>query len=925
MAHVVTISSTQSFTIPEGCTSIDAIECWGAGADGGTGASTLGGGGGGGGGAYSKKTSALAVTPGDVWTATVGTHGGDTSFVKGGTTACLAKGGTIGANGSTGTQGAGGAGGAAASGTGDTKFSGGGGGGSNGNTSAGGGGGSSAGTGANGGNGSATDPGSGCPGGTAPTGGGNGGASITAGTVPGGGGGGGSGSGFTTGASGAAGQIILTYNQFFARSASVNSVGTAGSSRTTVLAKAFSANAVGSAAMSRLLAIHKAVSATATGTAAWARNAHQYVAASANAVATASGFAFRFLRAIRFPNFFPTQTIYDEIHSPATNIRRRVDILELDGTTLWRYDAPTVDGVVSVDASRQERRSLEITFDNRDGTLRHSPLDLWYDKIIRPYRGVTLVDGSYWEVPLGEFMIDAIDSESFPHTVNVKGRDRSKLLIVNEFTQTTTFTADKTLNEIVHTIATNAGIARFGFPTTGGPLLGKDFTFDRETSRAKALDDLTTPFAYEWYFDATGMMILRPFLDPISSPSQYTFKSGPSGSIAHYKKATADTQLFNSILVYSSRTDVIPVWAVARNTVFGSATSIDKIGERVYPFKSAILETTEQCQELADKLLKTMSLDEYSVDLSSLVLPWLDAGNIIEFDDPDPDPNQPLRFLLHDFTIPLALTEMTASAKRLVIAVFGNNLIKPTQNTSPPPYAATSTFTDVAWLSQSTQPYSHSWTVMPENDPEDWINWQYQAKLVSASGVIKASLQAHGADPGGGAARKVVVFSMSGGADTVSASLGPTFTGGSTGLVANSGGVRSITVDYDWVAGNQYRFLLSVDGNDGSGHPGWGLWVTNLNTSAMTLVGHIYVDASLGNIDSALATTISTDRFGPYTPASEDDIHYAGALFTDFVMANGLPATGFTNRFSTTVVSERSAISNVPNGVRHELGTLAPL
>lgn len=206
----VNFSSTSTFTVPAGVTSV-TVEAWGGGGRGGSRTIGSDGYGGGGGGAYAK--SILTVTPGNTYTVTVGggsnsnsSDGGDSWFIN--NTTILAKGGVSVANNGT----TGGAGGTAAASIGTVKFSGGNG--ANGSTgSYGGGGGSSAGTASNGGNGATNT------GGNAPTGGGNGGngrnttsGSGSLGSSPGGGGGGAlRTSGSATGGNGADGQVIITY------------------------------------------------------------------------------------------------------------------------------------------------------------------------------------------------------------------------------------------------------------------------------------------------------------------------------------------------------------------------------------------------------------------------------------------------------------------------------------------------------------------------------------------------------------------------------------------------------------------------------------------------------------------------------------------------------------------------------------------
>jgi hypothetical protein len=158
-----TYTSSGTFTVPAGITSI-IVECWGAGgAGGGTTSNSQNGGGGGAGGAYAKKT--LTVVPGTNYTVTVGgVTTGTTSAGSNGAPSWFGTTGTVYAEG-----GAGGAapnGGIAAGGTGSATSSIGdvvypGGNGADGNTTLSGGGGGGAGSTGSGGNASGTTAGSG--------------------------------------------------------------------------------------------------------------------------------------------------------------------------------------------------------------------------------------------------------------------------------------------------------------------------------------------------------------------------------------------------------------------------------------------------------------------------------------------------------------------------------------------------------------------------------------------------------------------------------------------------------------------------------------------------------------------------------------------------------------------------------------------
>jgi hypothetical protein len=80
------------------------------------------------------------------------------------------------------------------------------------------------------------------------------------------------------------------------------------------------------------------------------------------------------------------------INAGTTQVLRKVEIYESDGTSLWMPgDGSRLrDGSVSVDYSRDERRTLDsMVLDNQDGLLTANPLGgLWYDKVIKTFRGV---------------------------------------------------------------------------------------------------------------------------------------------------------------------------------------------------------------------------------------------------------------------------------------------------------------------------------------------------------------------------------------------------------------------------------------------------------------------------------------------------------------------------------------------------------
>lgn len=91
----------------------------------------------------------------------------------------------------------------------------------------------------------------------------------------------------------------------------------------------------------------------------------------------------------------PPSSVVRAIENGDATITRRVDLFEADGETPYlpggSDESRLIGGNVTVDYGRDERRGIDLTLDNTDNALRPEPNDgLWYDKVIKAYRGVTV-------------------------------------------------------------------------------------------------------------------------------------------------------------------------------------------------------------------------------------------------------------------------------------------------------------------------------------------------------------------------------------------------------------------------------------------------------------------------------------------------------------------------------------------------------
>ena len=281
-----------------------------------------------------------------------------------------------------------------------------------------------------------------------------------------------------------------------------------------------------------------------------------------------------------------------------------------------------------------------------------------------------------FESQIGEFCIDRISEDDFPSSLKVTGRDYTKRLLADKFEQSVTFKAGTSIDDLVRSVAANGGVFKT-LLNSEGAYLSSDVTFEREVERWKVIDDVCTANGVESYFNPQGYLTTRPFIDPTTAPVAFTLSTGrPDGNLVAYTKASSDAQVYNVVIVTSENqndlADGIAYQGKAENHDPSSPTSIERLrGRRVYPYKSAFLDSQAAADSLALQLLKIHGLEEFELSFSSIAYPWLDVGAVAGFKDPRPGVGEPDRYLLTSLNIPLGLGPMSGSGKR--ITIIGGN------------------------------------------------------------------------------------------------------------------------------------------------------------------------------------------------------------------------------------------------------------
>ena len=384
-----------------------------------------------------------------------------------------------------------------------------------------------------------------------------------------------------------------------------------------------------------------------------------------------------------FPPTFPTlgvpnDEVIDALISGIVKINRRVEIYNADGVTpfdITAWDKRLVDGAISVDRERDERRIAEFTLENSDNLLELNPLGgFYYDKVLRAYWGIEYWfngERRSWETPVGEFLIDRIAEDNFPDVVQVSCRDFTKKCLVSKLSQSMAFPIGTPIETIIGALAANAGVEKFALPYTGMSY-NRDVSFARGTPRWEVMKEIAASVSLEVFFRRDGYLTMGDLPDPTNTPISWVFKSGIDGSLVRYKRTANDSRIFNHIIVVGTAGETngiaSTIFGEAINDDLGSPTSRPNLRQdRVDSIESDLFMTNPDAQNYADARLRIGSLETYEVSFEGVIIPWLEAGDIVDVHDGTELETTARRFLLGNYSLPMKLGPMSGVGRRVLI------------------------------------------------------------------------------------------------------------------------------------------------------------------------------------------------------------------------------------------------------------------
>ena len=374
-----------------------------------------------------------------------------------------------------------------------------------------------------------------------------------------------------------------------------------------------------------------------------------------------------------------TPEVTKAYNSSRLRTTRRIAFFERDGVTPWQEELTSrqaFEGSVMIDGSRDERRSFSLKVLNTSGIFDPKPDGLWYDKIIKCYKGIRYRDAfganKHFEYKLGEFMIDKIDIDQNSSVVDINGRDYTKKLLLDEFDEPTLFNEGSNLDEMVKAIALNGGVKRFNLGVPGITVTASA-AFEAETSRWEAIKKLCEPHNVEVFFDNEGRLVTRLYKDVSKSADQLfdlnVSKIDMPRNLISAKRSLSDTQVFNAVRVYATgeqgNVTGARFVAVREDKDPQSPTSIQRIGRRPKSYSSDLFASQQQVDEYADRFIANAALQDCSFSFESMMYPWLEANDVIRVYDDSDNQYLPVRYLLSEFTVPVGLGTLSGSGKRI--------------------------------------------------------------------------------------------------------------------------------------------------------------------------------------------------------------------------------------------------------------------
>jgi hypothetical protein len=364
------------------------------------------------------------------------------------------------------------------------------------------------------------------------------------------------------------------------------------------------------------------------------------------------------------------------------SVAYRVDLLHPDLTLSERLEHVVESGSVRV-GEGVIRRSVQLAIAN-DGRYTPDPSGaLWTWTPIRCSQGVYVIDSasgmSSWEwVDVFTGYPDDPEDETVGRggMLTITGRDRLKLAAESLFTGPLTLPASYRRADAIRIILEAAGLGAddaLWDLDDGGSSLGVVWTWETGINRLEAAEQLAIDGALELFASPSGVVTLRPLVDPNVAPLSATYRRGSDFRLVGLRKRWRDL-LKNHALVIGDGGLGVPVRAEVRDMNHLSTgynpppghpdwPEYPRIGDRVDLYRSAGIVDAGQAYQIAYHRLLRRALVQEEIEATAIANPAHDRGDVIEVVD-----DRTLtagRWVLDSFELPLRPGVSTYATRRV--------------------------------------------------------------------------------------------------------------------------------------------------------------------------------------------------------------------------------------------------------------------
>lgn len=183
------------------------------------------------------------------------------------------------------------------------------------------------------------------------------------------------------------------------------------------------------------------------------------------------------------------------------------------------------------------------------------------------------------------------------------------------------------------------------------------FGLDQGGDPWQDIQDMATAVGFEAFFDPAGVFTFRPVPDPRRGEPVWAFDEDANPTVTDAKRELTDEQTFNYVVVRGESTSTKnPVSAYAFDDDPSSPTYVNgPYGTVVQRLVFPLITTQEQAQAAADAILLNSLGAADTVTISTVPMPALEPGDIVEVNVPGSKANG--TYMVNQMTTPLSPAE----------------------------------------------------------------------------------------------------------------------------------------------------------------------------------------------------------------------------------------------------------------------------